>query len=57
MTIGTRAARKGKCFIPTHTLVYKFLLIFVLMLLGMRCSSVIRAFAHGAMGRQIDPSW
>ena len=24
---------------------------------GVRCSSVVRAFAHGAMGRQIDPSW
>ena len=23
---------------------------------GARCSSVVRAFAHGAMGRQIDPS-
>ena len=22
-----------------------------------RCSSVVRAFAHGAMGRGIDPSW
>ena len=22
---------------------------------GARCSSVVRAFAHGAMGRQIDP--
>ena len=22
-----------------------------------RCSSVVRAFAHGAMGRQIGPSW
>ena len=22
-----------------------------------RCSSVVRAFAHGAMGCQIDPSW
>ena len=22
-----------------------------------RCSSVVRAFAHGAMGHQIDPSW
>ena len=22
-----------------------------------RCSSVVRAFAHGVMGRQIDPSW
>ena len=24
---------------------------------GARCSSVVRAFAHGATGRQIDPSW
>ena len=24
---------------------------------GTRCSSVVRAFTHGAMGRQIDPSW
>ena len=22
-----------------------------------RCSSVIRVFAHGAMGHRIDPSW
>ena len=25
--------------------------------LGVRCSSVVRVFAHGAMGRRIDPSW
>ena len=25
--------------------------------LGARCSSVLRAFAHVAMGRRIDPSW
>ena len=25
--------------------------------LGARCSSVVRAFTHGAMGRWIDPSW
>ena len=25
--------------------------------MGARCSSVERAFAHGAMGRRIDPSW
>ena len=25
--------------------------------LGARCSSVVRAFAHGALGRWIDPSW
>ena len=24
---------------------------------GARCSSVVRAFAHGPMGRRIDPSW
>ena len=26
------------------------------MLEGVRCSSVVRVFAHGAMGHQIDPS-
>ena len=24
---------------------------------GARCSSVVRAFAHGVMDRRIDPSW
>ena len=24
---------------------------------GVRCSSVVTVFAHGAMGRRIDPSW
>ena len=24
---------------------------------GARCSSVVREFAHGTMGRRIDPSW
>ena len=24
---------------------------------GARCSSLVRAFPHGAMGRLIDPSW
>ena len=24
---------------------------------GARCSSVVRAFVHGAMGPRIDPSW
>ena len=27
------------------------------VLTGARCSSVVRAFAHGAMGRWIDLSW
>ena len=25
--------------------------------MGARCSSVVRLFGHGAMGRRIDPSW
>ena len=29
----------------------------VLLLGGARCSSVVRVFAQGAMGRHIDPSW
>ena len=29
----------------------------VLVAGGPRCSSVVRAFAHGAMGRRIDHSW
>ena len=33
--------------------VYNYLYIYV----GARCSSVVRTFAHGAMGRRIDPSW
>ena len=24
---------------------------------GARCSSMVRVFAHGAIGHQIDPSW
>ena len=29
----------------------------VLYHMGARCSSVVKAFVHGAMGRRIDPSW
>ena len=29
---------------------------YVLLAGGPRCSSVVRVFAHGAMGRRIDPS-
>ena len=28
-----------------------------LLLTGAKCNSVVRAFAHGAMGHWIDPSW
>ena len=31
--------------------------IIVIRRRGARCSSVVKAFAHGAMGRRIDPSW
>ena len=44
----------------TLTLVYQTLIIYVtltLTLSGARCSSVVRVFAYGAMGRRIDPSW
>ena len=27
------------------------------MYVGARCSSVVRALAHGVMGHRIDPSW
>ena len=29
----------------------------ILSSVGARCSSVVRAFSHGAMGCRIDPSW
>ena len=29
----------------------------LICLRGARCSSVVRAFAHGAMGHRINPSW
>ena len=28
-----------------------------LLLIRARCSSVVRVFAHGAMGHRINPSW
>ena len=34
-----------------------YLLICLCSWMGARCSSVVRAFAHGAMGRRIDPRW
>ena len=33
------------------------LLFFIQISRGARCSSVVRAFAHGVMGRRIDTSW
>ena len=34
-----------------------FVRSFLRGVLGARCSSVVRAFAHGAMGHRIDHSW
>ena len=33
------------------------MIIYILFCSGARCSSMVRAFAHGAIGRRIDPSW
>ena len=33
------------------------MLLLICIGLGARCSTVVRAFTHGAMGRRIDPSW
>ena len=30
---------------------------FLSLFIGARCSSLVRAFAHGAMGHQMDPLW
>ena len=32
-------------------------MITTLVMITARCSSVVRAFARGAMGHRIDPSW
>ena len=46
-------------YVRTHTHTYNMHIFACLPLYmsGARCSSVVRAFAHGAMGRRIDPSW
>ena len=36
---------------------YRYYLTLDSIVRGARCSSAVRAFAHGAMGRRIDPSW
>ena len=38
-------------------MMFMFCVWLVIATPGARCSSVVRAFAHGAMGRRIDPSW
>ena len=39
-----------------HTCVCVCVLLFI-WCIDQFCSSVVRAFAHGAMGRRIDPPW
>ena len=47
-------------FISFHFISFRFIwfcFIWFHFFQGAKCSSVIRAFAHGAMGRRINPSW
>ena len=44
-------------FVQTHRTHVIYQLLTVERDQGARCSSVVRAFAHGAMGCRIDPSW
>ena len=42
---------------PENFFIFCYLQTDFIMLMGVRCSTVVRAFAHGAMGCRIDPSW
>ena len=42
-------SERGNSPSPLHGLLF--------LIKGARCSSVVRAFAHGAMGLRINPSW
>ena len=44
-------------FLLPHTSTTHSSTLRVILAAGARCSSVVRAFARGAMGRRIDPSW
>ena len=41
----------------TNVYVCSYFVNYVSVVYGARCSSVVRVFAHGAMGRRVDPSW
>ena len=48
------------CLVLLNSVRFKLFSLSVFLLitfLGARCSSVVRAFAHGVMGRRIDPPW
>ena len=44
-------------FHDIHIITYLHQWLLSLSDLGARCSSVVRAFAHGVMSSRIDPSW
>ena len=50
-------ARSGRSLSGLPVSVLSFLSFFFFFPQGARCSSVVRAFAHGVMGQRIDPSW
>ena len=56
---GHSRPRGGRPYLAMVTVVFKLSIHFVTIptTVGARCSSVVRAFADGAMGHQIDPSW
>ena len=43
--------------INKHYLFFSTLIVFLHQLVRARCISVVRAFAYGAMGHRINPSW
>ena len=45
------------CIMAQCLCVYICVCICLCVYVGARCSFVVRAFTHGAMGRRIDPSW
>ena len=45
------------CDYPLSQFTQKLIQHTAILIGGVRCSSVVRAFAHGVMGRRIDPSW
>ena len=52
--------KKRKCVLTTllcHKINYYLFNWVNSQLARARCSSMVRAFAHGAMGHWIDPSW
>ena len=44
-------------FVVVFGWVFLVCLLVFCCILGARCSSVVRAFAHGTIGHRIDPSW